>query len=139
MRKGRGGTRRRRQAFVQENAGQEATPPPAPTAKPQPGRRAPSAGRPDRSLQARELPETPASRCPKTWCVGAEERKRREPEAGSRSAGIPGAASGFKRPDRPPEPGNPDRPARMRIGCTLSSGIVTQAATAGGGDALCIS
>lgn len=107
--------------------------PPSPTVKPRPCR-----GPPRTRVYwiapcpAQGLPETPASGCPKKLWVSEEERKSREPDSGccNQSTGIPDPASrtSFRRPDRPPERGNPDGPARMRIGCTLSPGIVPNAA-----------
>lgn len=67
---------------------------------------------------AQGLPETPASVCPKKLCV-SEERNPREPDSGgsNQSPGIldPASRTSFKRPDRPPERGSPDGPARMQL------------------------
>lgn len=70
---------------------------------------------------AQGFPETPASGCPKELWVSEEQKKPHEPNSGcsNQSTGIldPASRTSFKRPDRPPERGNPDGPARMRIGC----------------------
>lgn len=127
---------RRLQPLPMKMQGRKRPQPPSPTVKPQPGR-----GPPRTRVYwiapcpAQGLPETPASGCPKKLWVSEEERKPREPDScgSSRSTGIPDPAprTSFKRPDRPPERGNPDGPARMRTGCSLSPGMVTNAAKGG--------
>lgn len=106
--------------------------PPTPTVKPQPGR-----GPPRTRIYwiapcpAQGLPETPASGCPKKlWVSEEEEAPRTQLRLQPPERWDPGpSVQNFIQAPRPPSAkGKPRRPARMRTGCSLSPGVVTNAA-----------